>query len=193
MHGRRRAVAALRREEGGFTLIELLVASAIGLVVVAGAMSVFLSGVKSQPRASSKVAAIQQGRFTVERIVRELRQGLEVPQVASPQAPTSSRLAIVTYVKASYCGGPAASSSIPCRVTYACAGGTCTRSVAQPDGSGAGPAVEVVEGLSSDEVFAYTPSATDASFVGVTLSLESDGEPVVLGDGAALRNPSEES
>lgn len=186
----RRAVAALRREERGLTLIELLVASAIGLVVVAGAMSIFLSGVKSQPRASSKVAAIQQGRFTVERIVRELRQGLEVP---SPPLSSGDHLELVTYVKATSCGGAAASTSIPCRVIYDCSGGACTRAVAQPDGSGAGPAVQVVEGLTSDEVFAYTPSATAASFVGVTLSLESDGEPVVLGDGAALRNPSEEA
>lgn len=186
----RRAVAALRREQRGLTLIELLVATSIGLVVVGGAMSIFLSGVRSQPRASSKVAAIQQARFTVDRIVRELRQGLEVP--TSPIS-TSSQLALVTYVKAASCGGPAASTAIPCRVTYACSGGACTRAVAQPDGSGQGAAVQVVDGLTSANVFTYAPSPTAASFIGVTFSLESDGEPVVLGDGAALRNPSDES
>lgn len=190
MRAGRRAVAALRREERGLTLIELLVASAIGLVVVGGAMSIFLSGVKSQPRASSKVAAIQQGRFAVERIVRELRQGLEVP---SSPASGATHLELVTYVNATSCDGPAASTSVPCRVIYDCSGDSCTRAVAQTDGSGAGPAVQVVEGLTSANVFTYAPSATAASFIGVTLSLESDGEPVVLGDGAALRNPSEEA
>jgi len=186
----RRAVAALRREEGGFTLIELLVASAIGLVVVAGAMSVFLSGVKSQPRASSKVAAIQQGRYTVERIVRELRQGLEVP--ASP-ASSATHLELVTYVNATACGGPAGGTAIPCRVIYDCEGDVCTRAVAQPDGSEEGAATQVVEGLADDEVFSYAPSVADAGFIGVTLSLEADSKPVVLVDGAALRNPSEEA
>jgi len=188
MRARRRAVAALRREEGGFTLLELLVATTIGLVVVAGAMTIFLSGVKSQPRASSKVAAIQQGRFTVDRIVRELRQGLEVPAT-----PAGDHLEIVTYVKATSCGGSAGGPAIPCRVIYNCESDACTRAVAQPDGTGAGAAVQVVDGLTSVNIFSYSPSAADASFVGVTLSLESDGEPVVLGDGAALRNPSEKS
>lgn len=189
MRAARKAIAALRREEGGLTLIELLVATGIGLVVVAGAMSIFLSGVRSQPRASSKVAAVQQARFTVERVVRELRQGLEV---ASTPTRGPSQLGVVTYVKAASCGGAPASTAIPCKVTYVCSGSSCTRQVAQPDGSAPGPAVQVVSGLASPNIFTYTPSSGEPSFVGVTLSLESEGEPVTLGDGAALRNPSEE-
>lgn len=183
----RRIAAALRHEEPGLTLVELLIAAAVGLVVVGGALMMFVGAMHSEPRTASKVAAIQQARSTVDRITRELRQGLETPTA------TESELAIVTYVKVSTCGGPAASTSIPCRVTYKCSAGKCTRTVAQPNGSGAGPAVQVVSGLATTDIFTYSPSKADPTYVGVTFALDSDGQPVTLSDGVALRNPSEES
>jgi Tfp pilus assembly protein PilW len=187
MRGVRKAVAAFRREERGLTLIELLIAASVGLVVVGGALTMFVGAIRSEPRTASKVAAIQQARTTIERITRELRQGLETPTA------TSSKLEIVTYVKVATCGGAAASTSIPCRVIYECGAGKCTRKVAQPNGTAPGPAVEVASDLASTSVFSYLPNATDPTYVGVSLSVISDGEPVVLSDGVALRNPSEES
>lgn len=169
------------------TLIELLIAAAVGLVVVGGALTMFMGAIRSEPRTASKVAAIQQARTTVDRITRELRQGLEVPTA------TSSQLAIVTYVKAATCGGAAASTSIPCRVTYTCSAGKCTRKVAQPNGSASGPEVQVAGDLASNNVFNYLPSSADPTYVGVSLAVSSNGEPVTLSDGVALRNPSEES
>lgn len=178
----RRAVAALHREERGLTLIELLIAATLGLVVIGAAMTVFVGAIRSEPRTASKVTAIQQARVTVDRITRELRQGLDTPTTSANQ------LAIITYVKAATCGGAAASSSIVCRVTYNCSAGICTRAVAQPDGSAPGPAVRVASGLSSSSVFSYQPSAVAPSYVGVGLSLETGGAPVTLSDGVALRN-----
>jgi type II secretory pathway pseudopilin PulG len=180
-------LALLRREERGMTLIELLIAASLGLVVIGGALAIFVGAVRSEPRAGSKVAAIQQARVTVDRITRELRQGLETPTASS------SKLAIVTYVKAVTCGGAAASTSIPCRVTYECSAGACTRVVAQPNGSAPGPSVQVASGLSSTNVFSYLPTAADPSYVGVSLAFSAEGQPVILSDGVALRNPSEES
>jgi prepilin-type N-terminal cleavage/methylation domain-containing protein len=185
----RKAAAALHREQRGMTLIELLVASALGLLVVGAGLSIFISAVRSEPRTGSKVAAIQQARFTVDRITRELRQGLEI---ADTPTPSPSQLGIVTYVKAATCGGAAASTAIPCRVTYTCSGEVCTRVVAQPDGSAPGTPVQVASGLSTSSVFSYSPEV-DPTYIGVTFSFATDGEPVVLGDGAALRNPSEEA
>ena len=188
MRRARTAVAALQREERGLTLIELMIAAALGLVVVGGALTVFVGAVGSDPRTASRVAAIQQDRVTVDRITRELRQGLETP-TASP-----SQLAIVTYVKAATCGGAAASTAIPCRVTYTCSGTTCSRVVAQPNGSAPGPTVQVASGLTSANVFSYLPSAADPSYVGVSFAFSAaSGPPVTLGDGVALRNPSEGS
>lgn len=184
----RKAAAPLCGEERGLTLIELLIAASVGLVVIGGALTMFIGAVRSEPRTASKVAAIQQARVTVDRITRELRQGLETP-TASP-----SQLAIVTYVKAATCGGAAASTSIPCRVTYTCSAGNCTRVVAQPNGSAPGAAVQVASGLTSSSVFSYLPSATDPTYVGVSFVFATDSEqPVTLEDGVALRNPSEES
>jgi prepilin-type N-terminal cleavage/methylation domain-containing protein len=182
----RKAVAALRREQRGMTLIELLIAASVGLVVVGGALTMFVGAIRSEPRTASKVAAIQQARTTVERITRELRQGLETP------THSSSQLAIVTYVKAATCGGAAASTSIPCRVTYTCSSEECTRVVAQPNGTAPGPSVQVASNLANNNVFSYSP-ASDPTYIGVSLSVTSNGEPVTLSDGVALRNPSEES
>lgn len=183
MHRLSKAAARLRREERGLTLIELLVAASVGLVVVGGALTMFMSGIRSEPRTASKVMAIQQARVTVDRITRELRQGLETPTTLS------SQLAIVTYVKAATCGGAAASTSIPCRVTYTCSAGSCDRVVAKPDGTAPGPSVKVATGLASTSIFSYAPSAKDPTYVGVALSFTSDsGDPITLSDGVALRN-----
>jgi type II secretory pathway pseudopilin PulG len=169
------------------TLIELLIAAMLGLVVVGGALTMFVSGIRSEPRTASKVAAIQQARVTVDRITRELRQGLETPTTLS------SQLAIVTYVKAATCGGAAASTSIPCRVTYTCSADSCSRVVAKPDGTSPGPSVKVVTGLAGASVFSYLPSAKDPTYVGVSLSVASDsGDPITLSDGVALRNYGDE-
>ncbi len=185
----RKGASALRREESGFTLIELLIATSLGLVVIGAALTMFISAVRSEPRDTSKVASIQQARTTVDRITRELRQGLEIVPT-----PSASQLAVVTYVKAATCGGAAASTSIPCRVTYTCSGTSCTRVVAQPNGSAPGPAVQVSSGLVSPNVFSYSPNTTDPTYVGVSFAFSnSSGQPFTLGDGVTLRNPSEES
>jgi prepilin-type N-terminal cleavage/methylation domain-containing protein len=184
----RRGAAALRHEERGFTLIELLVATSLGLVVIGAALTMFVGAIHSQPRDTSKIAAMQQARTTADRITRELRQGLEVVPT-----PSASQLAVVTYVKQATCGGAAASTSIPCRVTYTCSGTTCTRVVAQPNGSAPGPAVTVASGLTGPSVFTYSPSTTDPSYVGVSFAVAGSGQPFTLRDGVTLRNPSEES
>lgn len=180
-----RWASTLRREESGLTLIELMIAATLGLVVVGAAMTVFVGVIRSEPRTTSKVTAIQEARVTVDRITRELRQGFDTPTTLPGQ------LAIVTYVKEATCGGAAASSSIVCRVTYTCATGVCTRRVSQPDGSAPGPAIRVADGLASTSVFSYLPNQVEPTYVGVTLAFATDGAPVTLGDGVALRNSDE--
>lgn len=180
----RSALASLRAEQDGLTLIELLVAATLGLVVVGGAMVMLLGAVRSEPRTASNVGAIQEARVVAERITRELRQGASIVQT-----PSASSLAIVTYVKANSCSGGPGSSTIPCRVTYSCTGGACTRQVSEPDGTAPGPAIRVVDGLADNSVFSYSPGAAEPEYVGVSFQLETEnGGGVTLGDGAALRN-----
>ena len=179
----RRAIAT---ETGGFTLPELLIATMIGLIVIGAAVTAMTVGVNSQPRLNSQAASVQQARTTMERITRELRQGSSVPTA------TASQLSIVTYVNSATCGGTPANSSIPCRATYTCAAGACSRTEAKPDGTAPGPAVQVVSELSSTNVFSYTPpTSTAPASVGVTLSFAAQGanQGITLSDAAALRNP----
>jgi Tfp pilus assembly protein PilW len=174
--------------EQGYTLVELLVAATalIGLVAIMGAGITIVA--RNQVRIADRSAQIQQGRAMIERITRELREGSGV------QNPTSSSLNFLTYVRRQQCGGtqPPSSDAAPaiqCRVTYACAGGACTRAEALPDGSGSGPAETMVEGLRSNAVFTHVPP-TNPGHVTATLEyLGDDGEETVtLSDGAALRN-----
>ena len=170
----------------GFTLPELLVALLLGLVVIGAGVTVVTASLNNQPRLTSRTDRIQEARTTMERITRELRQGSSVPSA------TSSQLEIVTYVDSATCGGAHATTAIQCRVTYTCATGTCTRTEAKPDGTSPGSAVQVVSGLASSNVFAYTPPAGSApGYVNVTLSFPAQGgdDAITLNDGAALRNP----
>ena len=179
--------ARLRRSERGYTLVELLVAGAMGMIVLGAGVTVFIGAVRSEPRASSKVSAIEQGRIAVERMTRELRQGFNV------SGASGAGLSFVTYVPQSSCGGSLVTDSKEaCRVTYQCATGICTRTVAKPDGSSPGAPAQVVGGLSSTSaVFTYSPAeaGVEPDYVGVTLSFTTrEGGPVVVSDGAALRN-----
>src|SRR3954447_2252194 len=117
MPGMRRRTRDVARDDRGFTLPELLMAMLLSLVVIGGAVSAFTSSMHDQPRLQSQAAGIQQARTTMEQITRELRQGSTVPSA------TSSQLSIVTYVNSATCGGTHASTSIQCRVTYACSNG----------------------------------------------------------------------
>lgn len=176
------------KEADGYTLVEMLVAITMSMVVIGAGVMVFTSGIENQPRITTKADAIQQGRVTMERIVRELRQGSGIVPGTTPSA---SRLSIVTYVDSTCAGAPTTTAN-QCGVTYSCGSpvGTCTRQVAQPDGSLPGPAVPVVSGLSGSSVFSYSPSATAPTYVGVSLAFPSSvgGTAITLSDGAAFRN-----
>lgn len=178
---------ALRRSEEGFTLVELLVAVMIGMVVLGGAVTVMIGALHSGPRIESKVTAVQKGRVAVERITRELRQGIDVLDVPTPDA---DQLSLITYVKQSPCGGSAAATAIPCRVTYTCDAGACSRTVQAPSDTSTGTSVEVVNGLATTNVFSYVLDGTEPTYVGVelTFTTQEGSSPVVVADGAALRN-----
>jgi prepilin-type N-terminal cleavage/methylation domain-containing protein len=170
----------------GFTLPELLIGLTIGLLVVGTGVMMFTTALRSQPRASDRLAKIRDARATSERIVRELREGWDVTTA------TSAQLSLLTYVHSASCGGAPSGSTIPCRVTYTCSSGSCLRTEAQPNGSSPGPNRTVVSGLSSSAIFSYSPSAAAPTWVGITLSFPADGgdDAVTVEDGAALRNPS---
>jgi prepilin-type N-terminal cleavage/methylation domain-containing protein len=175
------------RDAGGFTLIEMLVAMTMGVFVVAGAVMVFNAGVHSQPQINTESKAITTARTAMERMVRELRQA---SNVVTGTTPSSTSISVVTYVHSNCAGVPSATAS-QCSVTYSCSGGTCTRRVAQPNGTSPGAAVRVVSGLSSNNVFSCSPSCTAPTYIGVTLAFPTStgANAITLTDGAAFRNP----
>lgn len=168
----------------GFTLPELLIAGMLGLVVIGSSVGVMAAGLRSEPRIAERTGDVQQAQVMMERITRELRQGATVP-VATP-----SQLALVTFVNSASCGGVPGSAARSCLVTYSCTSGTCTRTEANPDGTGAAMPTTVITGLASDSVFSYSPNAADVRYVGVRLELEArDGDDsITLADGVAIRN-----
>jgi prepilin-type N-terminal cleavage/methylation domain-containing protein len=176
-----------RRAAGdeGFTLTELLVAMSISLVVIGAGVMMFTAAIQSQPKANDRLAKVRSARTTSELIVRELRQGWSTPVA------TSSQLSILTYVHRATCGGVYAGTSIPCRVTYTCTAGACSRVEAQPDGTGPGQAKQVVSGLSNATVFTYTTGAAGSRWIGITMRFpgENGDDAITVEDGATLRNP----
>jgi type II secretory pathway pseudopilin PulG len=181
----RRRVAALAREDSGWTLIELLVAAVIGLALIGSATFVFAASIQSQPRTASRGADIEQARLAMERLTRELRQAWDVPTA------TSSQISVLTYVQKATCGGASATTALPCRVTYTCTTTACSRVEANPDGTGPGPAAQVVSGITGPAVFSYSPDTTTPTFIGVNMVFPSDhgDDAITLSDGIAMRLP----
>ncbi len=178
------------RGEAGFTLVELLVASTMGVVVLGAVGSLLVSALRDQPGISQKAVNIQTERWVLERMTRELRDGIRV----DPGKASGSSVSFLTYVRHAECGGtamlPSTSPSIKCEVTYTCSGSSCTRLEAAP-GVYTGTATTIFTGLSnSSSVFSYSPNTTSPTYVGVTLTIPnpSGSGGLTASDGVSLRN-----
>jgi type II secretory pathway pseudopilin PulG len=176
--------------EAGFSLVELLIGSVLALLVIGAAASVFTSGIGAEPRIADRAHAIQDARVMAERITRELRMG------SNATSPTPSQLTILTYVPTASCGGSGSGPATRCRVFYSCAtDGTCTRTECGPNTLvppvGCGSPVRIVEGLASNQVFAFTPRIPGQAMVSVKVAFPAteNDDAITIEDGAALRNP----
>jgi hypothetical protein len=175
--------------EAGLTLVELLVASAMSVIIVGAACMMLISAVRSQPKLSKKSQEISTARYVLERMTRELRNGIVVYSGA-----TGSKVEFKTRVRHSTCGGAViespATPAIECRVTYSCTSTACTRTETSPEVPGSsGTPIPLVDNLDSDKVFNYEPSVEAPSYVGITLHIENpEGEgELTITDGAGLR------
>lgn len=183
--GQRRS---LLRDEGGLTLAEMLVAMTLGVVVMGGVLILLIGAMRSQPKIEKQNTNTQIARFVLERLTRELRNGIVVDKA------TASSISFQTYLRHSTCGGStmAAStvSATRCEVTYACSGTSCTRTEAAP-GVYTGTATTIFSGLNnSTSVFTYKPSSTLPTYVEITLRVPdpSGTGSLTVSDGASLRN-----
>ena len=188
--------------EDGFTLIEMLVAMTMGVVVMGGVLILLIGAMRSQPKLDSQATNIQTARWVLERMTREIRDGVVVDKTSA------SSVSFQTYVRHATCGGTIAlasgESAKRCEVTYTCSGETCTRLETAP-GVYAGTPQTIFTGLSDPgEVFCFVPSnkeedpsecgeaksAASTTYVGIKLELpDSEGSGALKAeDGASLRN-----
>src|SRR5215213_6086894 len=79
--------------EAGFSLVELLVASAMSVVLLGAVGSMVVSAMRSQPDLSKKSQNISTARWVLERLTREIRNGITVDSA------TPSSVAFQTYVR----------------------------------------------------------------------------------------------
>ena len=93
--------------EAGFTLVELLVGATMGVIVMGAVGSLVISAVRAQPKISKTAQNISSARWVMERLTRELRNGVAV----DPTKATASTVSFRTYVRHTTCG----STTLPAR------------------------------------------------------------------------------
>lgn len=177
--------------EAGFTLVELLVASLMGVIVCGAVGSLVISAMRTQPKISERAQSITTARWALERLTREIRNGIAV----APGKATASEVSFRAYVRRTVCGGSIPASNIPareCQVTYRCTTTKCSRIEAAP-GVYTGSERMIFEGIDSSNVFSYVPNATEATFIKATLRMPNPNDPsgppaVTVSDGASMRN-----
>lgn len=187
MHGARRTPRARFRQEAGLTLVEMLIAAGVSLAVLGMTVPFLTSTMRNEPEVSGEALNIGEGRVAIERVLRDLRQGIEITSA------TATQLSLETYSRHATCGSsaklPAGSAPITCQVTYTCSAGACSRIEAIP-GVMTGTQVRLIEGLASSNVFTYTPATGTPLHATVRLVIpDPDGNgDLTLEDGASLRN-----
>lgn len=183
----RRRLAACR-PEAGFTLVELLVASAMGVVLLGAVGSMVVSAMRSQPEVSERAQNISTARWVLERLTREIRNGVMVDEA------TPSKVSFRSYVRRVSCGGGVATSSsapaIPCQVTYSCTTTACSRTETDPGVFEGGTATTIFSGIDDASVFTYSPNQEEPTYIGITLHIPNPSGPadLTVSDGASLRN-----
>ena len=189
------------REEAGFTFPEIVIAIALATVTAAVGMTIVMFAVRTEPARSDRAADVADARAMVERIGREVRQGETVENA------TATELTLLTQIPGSSCTGSSTTGlSTLCLVTYACST-SCTRTVRNPDATGAASTEVLVRGLTGGPVFSYptsiysaapcpvppgssAPSTANPEYVCLELAFaaQEGDDSVTLTDGIALRN-----
>jgi type II secretory pathway pseudopilin PulG len=187
--------------EAGMTLVELLVATIMGLIVVGGATAMLISAVRDQPKQQKQAENISTARYELERMTREIRNGVSVT------ASTSNSVSFVAQLRRTTCGGSVPTNTsapaIQCQILYSCTTTSCTRTEREVGATTGGVTTTIVTGIDSAEVFCFVPStSTDPTecgsaqakesptFIGITLNVPNPSGPgsLTVSDGASLRS-----
>lgn len=183
------------------TLIELLVSTIMGLIVVGGATAMLISAVRDQPKQQQQAENINTARFELERMTREIRNGVSVT------ASSSNSVSFVAQLRRTACDGSVPTNTsvtaIKCQVIYNCTTSACTRTERDVGATSGGITTTIVTGIDSGEVFCFVPSANSdpsecgsaksgesPTFIGITLNVPNPSGPgsLTVSDGASLRS-----
>lgn len=187
--------------EAGMTLIEVLVAMIMGMIVVGGATAMLISAVRAQPKQQQQAENIDTARYELERMTREIRNGVNVTE-SSP-----SSVSFVARLRRVECGGAVSTDSsapaISCQVSYSCTSSSCTRTERKVGETSGGVTTTIVTGIDSAEVFCFVPSANAdptecgpaqeekaPTYIGIELNVPNPSGPgaLTVSDGASLRS-----
>jgi Tfp pilus assembly protein PilW len=176
------------RSEEGLTMIELIIASAMMIVITGAAVSMLIGSLHRQKEVTQRADQVGQARVAVEKMVREIRQGV----AGTVTTATATQLSFESYVDGQ-CGTTTVSTATKCKVTYTCASAKCSRTTGTSS-----TATTIAEGVTNATVFTYTKGASSCSnltgetttFIEVTLAFKTaDGRgSTSLQDGAGLRS-----
>jgi len=190
---RRLNARQFKNREAGMTLVELLVASAMSVVLLGAVGAMVISAMRAQPDLSKKSQNVSTARWVLERLTREIRNGVKIDNA------TTSSVSFQTYVRHTTCGAttpsPGTSSSIRCEVTYSCTSTTCTRTETAPEVLTGGTPRTIFSGINDANVFSYSPPGLTLppgplTYIGIELHFPNpDGpEALTVSDGASMRN-----
>jgi type IV pilus assembly protein PilW len=184
------------------TLIELLVAMIMGIIVVGGATAMLISAIRDQPKQQKQAENVDTARYELERMTRELRDGVSVDAAS---ASSNSVSFVANMRRTSSCNGTVPTSSsapaVQCQIVYSCSTTSCTRTERKVGETSGGVISTIVTGISSAEVFCFLPSSTGGTqcgpvkvgtspdYVGITLAVPNPSGPgsLKISDGAGLR------
>ncbi len=177
------------KSERGITLIELIVAMSMAIVITGAAVALMVSALTRQPDLTERGDQVGTTETAVEKLVREIRQGVIGTVVTGLPA---NELEFETYVRGT-CGTTAVATATKCKVSYKCESEKCTRTT----GSATTSTTTIATGVRNIDDFEYvkgpspcsTVSGEPTTFVSVKIEMRSNkGGVTTLSDGAALRS-----
>jgi type II secretory pathway pseudopilin PulG len=177
------------QSEAGLTLVEMIVAMAMAIVITGAAVAMMVSALNRQPDLTERGDKVGDASVAVEKLVREIRQGV-VGSVATGLP--ANQLQFETYVDGA-CGSTTVTTGTKCKVSYQCESEKCTRTT----GSGTTATTTIATGVRNSDNFEYVTGTSPCSkvtgepvsFVAVKIELKSKkGGIITLSDGAGLRS-----
>ena len=172
------------------------------MIVVGGATTMLISAVRAQPKQQKQAENIDTARFELERMTREIRNGV----VVTASAPNG--VSFVARVRRTSCGGSGtderrARPRSNARSSTAARRPPARGSNGQVGKTSGGVVSTIVTGINSSEVFCFVPSSNpdptecgpaqpskSPTYIGITLKVPNPSGPglLTISDGASMRS-----